>query len=70
MIDPLKNIEDDFADLDPTKLGVDVEPRYLDRKIVITLSAPDDKSFNAIAKFIEALNNAYTEELQHYHSSP
>jgi hypothetical protein len=61
-----------LADVDPTKLGVDVQPRFLDRQIVITVSATDDKTFNALAKVIETMKDILTQELQsiRQHSKP
>jgi len=71
-MDPVDEIDTIAMDLDPTKLGVDVQPRFLDREIVITISAPDDKAFNALLKVVDILKDAYAKELQHlqHHSKP
>lgn len=52
------------ADIDPTKLGITVQPRFLDRQVVITISAPDDKTFNALAKVIDILKDTFNQEIQ------
>jgi hypothetical protein len=70
-MDPLDEIEDIMAaDFDLTKLGVDVQTRFLDREIILTFSAPDDKTFNVLTKIVDVLKDAYTKELQHLRHTP
>jgi hypothetical protein len=65
----MDDLDEIAADIDPTKLGVTACPRFLDRQIVITISAPDDKSFNALAKVIDILKDTFNQEIQRLHHS-
>ena len=60
----MDTLDEIAADIDPTKLGVTAQPRFLDRQIIITISAPDDKSFNALAKVIDILKDTFNQEIQ------
>jgi hypothetical protein len=69
----IDDLDEIAADIDPTKLSVSAQPRFLDRQIVVTISAPDDKSFNALAKVIDILKDSFNQEiqrLQQHSSSP
>jgi len=67
----MDELDEIVANIDPTKLSVDAQPRFLDRQVIITISAPDDKTFNALAKVVEILKDTFNQELQRLqHSKP
>lgn len=72
MNNPIDDLDEIAADIDPTKLSVSAQPRFLDRQVIITISASDDQTFNALAKVIETLKDAFNYELQRMqqHSKP
>jgi len=69
----MNDILDDkmFDNFDPSKLDVKVEPRFLNRELVITISAQDDEPFNLITAAADILKNTYDAEMQALrHSKP
>lgn len=68
MTDPIDTLDSMVENVDPTKLGLTVEHRYLDRQIVVTISASDDATFNVLSKAADLLQEAYKLEMQHLHS--
>ena len=59
--------------IDPAKIDVKTNTKYLDRQIEITISSTDDATFNAMADAIEIFKNIWMHEMQRLagkHSSP
>lgn len=56
--------ENDMPQVDPTKLKVTIEPRFLEREILIRVKVSDDVNFNNTVKGLDLLKAAFDEEMQ------
>jgi len=56
--------EDELPTVDPTKIKIDIQPRFLEREIFIRLKISDDTNFNNAVKGLEAIKVAFEKEIQ------
>jgi len=56
--------ENEMPQIDPTKLKFTIEPRFLDREIIIRLKVSDDVNFNNTVKGLDILKSAFDAEIQ------
>jgi hypothetical protein len=61
-----KELAMSFDEIDPTKLGFDLEIKDLTREIVITVSAQDDEAFKLIAAAATEIQDAWNKELAEF----
>lgn len=59
--------EEEFAklpDVDPTKIKIELEPKYLNQEVSIRIRATDEKTFKDVMTCLELFKKAFDEEIR------